>query len=169
MAKPPQEVLEAVEEGQTLRGWIANSYAQVEYLLGDIIIRSHSLPEYDCIKDRLPHRPEKRISKVKQILEMEGYFSQYSVEINWIMEAFEHSQPTRHLLMHGFCSAFHTPDGDFGLQFRKWHRDGDQDVEIQRLFRLADLQYERAQFDHVADRALQLAHKIHEELGLTGQ
>jgi hypothetical protein len=165
---PPNEVVAAIEEGQRLRGWIANGYAQVEYLLGDIIVRSHDLTEYEPLKQRLPHRPEKRIAMVRKILDVDGYFSKYHDEIEWLIEAFEFHQQTRHLLVHGFCTAHHTPDGDFGLQFRKWHRDGDNDSEIQRIFRLVDLEYERAQFTHVAERALSLALKIHEELGLVG-
>jgi hypothetical protein len=165
-ALPPEEVIAAVEEGQRLRGWITNGYAQVEYLLGDIIVRSHDMEEYETLKERLPHRPEKRIAKVKQILEVDGYFSKHRDEIKWLIEAFEFHQQTRHLLVHGFCTAYHTPSGDFGLQFRKWHRDGANDIEIKKTFRLIDLEYERTQFTHVAERALSLAREVHEELGL---
>jgi hypothetical protein len=166
---PPGEILAAIEEGQRLRGWIANGYAQVEYLLGDIIVRSHEMEEYKALKERLPHRPEKRIAKVRQILQVNGYFSKHLDELEAIIGAFEFHQATRHLLVHGFCSAHHTPTGDFGLQFRKWHRDGANDTEIKKTFRLTDLEYEKAQFTHAAERALSLAHKIHEELGLIGE
>ena len=165
---PPDEVLASIEEGQRLRGWIANGYAQVEYLLGDIIIRSHALDEYKDVKERLPHRPEKRIAMVRKLLEVDGYFSRHKTEIGWLIETFEFHQQTRHLLVHGFCTAHHTPSGDFGLEFRKWHREGASDVEIKKTFRLTDLEYERAQFTHAAERALSLAHKIHVELGLIG-
>ena len=168
-ALSPDQVIAAIEEGQRLRGWITNGYAQVEYLLGDIIVRSHDLDEYEEVRERLPHRPEKRIAMVRKILEVDGYFSKHRDEVEWLIEAFELHQQTRHLLVHGFCTAHHTPNGDFGLQFRKWHRDGANDAEIQRTFRLIDLEYERAQFTHAAERALSLAHKIHDELGLIGQ
>ena len=168
MVLPPDHVMAAVEDGQRLKGWIANGYAQVEYLFGEIIARPNDMPEYEAIKDRLPHRPEKRISKIRQILEIEGFFSQYQEEIEWLIEAFEHHQQTRHLLLHGFCTAYHTPAGDFGLQFRKWHRDGDQDTEIRKVFRLVDLEYEKAQFTHAAQRALDLVRNVHEKLGLVG-
>ena len=128
MALPPEEVIAAIEEGQRLRGWITNGYAQVEYLLGDIIVRFHEMQEYEALKERLPHRPEKRIAMVKKILEVVGYFSKHRDEIEWLIGAFEFHQQTRHLLVHGFCTANHTPSGDFGLQFRKWHRDGANDT-----------------------------------------
>ena len=169
MALPPDHVMAAIEEGQRLKGWIANGYAQVEYLLGEIIARANEMPAYEVIHARLPHRPEKRIAKVKQILQIEGFFSAYGDEIKWLVEAFEFHQPTRHLLLHRFCTAYHTPDGDFGLQFRKWHRDGDADTEIKKIFRLIDLEYERAQFTHAADRALALVQEVHHQLGLVDQ
>ena len=168
-AAPPEEVLAAIEEGQRLRGWITNGYAQVEYLLGDIIVRSHGKEEYEVVKGRLPHRPEKRIAMVRKILEIDGFFSKHREEIEWLIGAFEFHQQTRHLLVHGFCSAHHTPNGDFGLQFRKWHREDENDVEIETTFRLIDLEYERAQFTQAAQRALSLAFEIHDELGLVGQ
>jgi hypothetical protein len=166
MALPPEEIIAQVEEGQRLRGWITNGYAQVEYLLGDVIVRSHHMDEYEALKERLPHRPERRVAKVKQILEVDGYFSKHRHELEWIIGAFEYHQQTRHLLVHGFCSAYHTPSGDFGLQFRKWHRDANNDTEINKIFRLIDLEYEKAQFTHVAQRALSLAREIHQDLGL---
>ena len=165
----PENVRDSLEEGQRLKGWIANGYAQAEYLFGEIIARANDMPEYLEIKDRLPHRPEKRIAKIREILDIEGFFSSYKKEIEWLICAFEHHQPTRHLLVHGFCTVYHTPDGDFGLQFRKWHRDGDRDAEIKKCYRLIDLEYEKAQFAHVADRALTLVRDVHEKLGLIEQ
>jgi len=44
----PALIEQRVEEGQRLRGWIANGYAQIEYFLGDIIVRSLQMPEYDA-------------------------------------------------------------------------------------------------------------------------
>jgi hypothetical protein len=168
MAEPPEHITSAIDDGQRLRGWILNGYAQVEYLLGDIIRLANQMPSYEPCHDRLPHRVEKRIATVRKLLEIEGFFSGYQDEILWIIDAFEASQSTRHFLAHGFCTVFHTPTGDFGLEFRKWHRDGNSDQELRRMFRLIDLEYERAQFTHVAERALALSHNMHGALGLIG-
>jgi hypothetical protein len=165
---PTEHLLQAIDEGQRHRGWIANGYAQVEYLLGDIITKAFKIPEYAALITRLPHRVEKRVKLVRSILDIEGFFSKYHGEITWILEAFEARHETRNLLAHGFCTAYHTPDGDFGLEFRKWHRDGDNDAEMQRTFRLIDLEYERAQLVDVSQRALTLSLQIHSELGLVG-
>ncbi|MEO7550485.1 MAG: hypothetical protein ABIT09_05015 [Croceibacterium sp.] len=140
----------------------------MEYLLGDIITTSHGIGDYSAIRERLPHRVERRIAKVHQILEIDGFFSAHRDEINWVIDAFESHHQTRNLLAHGFCTAYHTPDGDFGLEFRKWHRDGDNDRELIQTFRLIDLEYEKAQLTDLSQRALHLAFRIHDELGLVG-
>ena len=162
------QIVDAIEEGQRLRGWIANGYAQIEYLLGDIVTNAFKMPEYEALAMRLPHRVEKRIATVRSILEFEGYFRSHSDEIRWVLDAFEDHHQTRNLLAHGFCTAYHTPEGDFGLEFRKWHRDGDRDAEMKRTFRLVDLEYEREQLKHVSQRALALSFLMHQELGLVG-
>lgn len=168
MGLPPEQIMSAVEEGQRLRGWILNGYAQVEYLFGDIIRLANGMPDYASCHARLPHRVEKRIAKVRELFEIDGSLSAYKAEVDFIIEAFEASQQTRHLLAHGFCTAYHTPDGDFGLEFRKWHRDGEADRELVRTFRLIDLEYERAQLTNVAEQALALSFKMHSDLGLVG-
>lgn len=168
MELPHEDVRAAVDEGQRLRGWITNGYAQMEYLFGEIIVRANEMSEYFALVERLPHRPEKRIDKIREILSVNGFFSQHRQEIEWLIEAFEHHQPTRHLLVHGFCTAYHTPDGDFGLEFRKWHRDGANDTEIKRVYRLINLEYEREQFTYAAQRAIGLVKAVHEQLGLIG-
>ena len=168
MGLPPDQVFEAIEAGQRLRGWIANGYAQVEYLLGDIITKAFQMPEYVAISERLPHRVEKRISKVRQIIEIDGFFARYRDQIDRVIVAFEAHHQTRNLLAHGFCTAYHTPDGDFGLEFRKWHRDADRDTELKRTFRIVDLEYEREQLLDVSKQALELSFAIHQDLGLVG-
>jgi hypothetical protein len=167
-APPPDHVVRSIEEGQRLRGWIANGYAQVEYLLGDIITKAFKMSAYEQLAGRLPHRVEKRISTVRKILGVEGYFLRHKDEIEWILAAFETHHETRNLLAHGFCTAYHTPAGDFGLEFRKWHRDEDRDAEMKRTFRLIDLEYEQTQLVEVSHRALKLSFEIHNQLGLVG-
>jgi hypothetical protein len=36
----PEHVMITLEEAQRLRGWITNGYAQVEYLLNDVIVKA---------------------------------------------------------------------------------------------------------------------------------
>lgn len=164
------EHLAVIEEGQRLRGWIANAYAQIEFFLGDVIVRSLSMNEYQGLGEVLPHGSPDRIRRVRRILEREGVFSEFEADLNSIVDEFENHHETRNLLAHGFCKVLHTPDGDSTFQFRKWHRvEGRQDVQLQRTFRLVDLEYEKAIIVELSQRALGLFFRIHDRLGLVGK
>lgn len=158
-----------IEEAQRLRGWIANAYAQIEFFLGDIIVRSLKLAEYENVGQVLPHGSPDRIKRVRRILEFDGVFSEFRVELSAIMDEFESHHETRNLLAHGFCEFLFTPTGDCGLQFRKWHRVPDrQDALLMRTFRLVDLENEKAIVVELSQRALGLFYQIHHRLGLVG-
>lgn len=165
--QPSEKVIQAVEEAQRLRGWIANGYAQVEFLLGNIIVLSLSMPEYEQVGGVLPHGSPDRIRRVRRILQFAGVFSEFDRELTWILDEFENHHETRDLLAHGFCEVHHTPDGEFGFSFRKWHRVSDRhDAQLQRTFRLTDLEHEKTVIGEISQRALKLSHRIHERLGL---
>ncbi len=166
MALPPEHIQAATEEAQRLRGWIANGYAQVEYLLGDIIIKAFELPEYAELVVRLPHKITNRIDLIEKILATDGFFTPFADEIRWIIEAFILRHETRNILAHGFCTILYTPNEGVGFEFRKWHRDEEQgDVEIIRVYQLVHLEYEKAQLIDVSHRALNLCYEIHHALG----
>ena len=169
MEMPPEHVVNATEEAKRLRGWIANAYAQIEYLLGDIIMNSLGIPKYAEVNGRLPHGSPKRISRVRRLLAIEGYSSKFREEIEWVVNAFEVHHETRNLLAHGFCTIYHTPYADVWFEFRKWHRSDDEDTEMIKLFRVVDLEYEKTQLVHISERALVLSRTIHGDLGLVGK
>ncbi len=164
------EIIAIIEEGTHQRGWISNSYAQIEYLLGDLIIRCRAFPEYAEQTAIFTHSAPKRVKKVRSMLEIEGALTPYATEIVQVLDAFEANHEIRNLLAHGFCEFHHTPDNDAGFVFRKFERGDvqngqDADIAIQRTFRLIDLQYHREQFVHQAQRALEVFSHVHHELG----
>ena len=165
-----EEHVAVIEEAQRLRGWIANAYAQIKFFLGDVIVRSLSMELYQEVGQVLPHGSPDRIKRVRRILDVEGLFSEFRDELSGICDEFEHHHETRNLLAHGFCEFHYTPTGDCGLQFRKWHRvEGRQDAQLQKTFRLVDLEYERTIIVEPSQRTLSLFHRIHDRLGLIGQ
>ena len=165
--EPAEWQKQAINEGQLLRGWIVNSYAQIEFFLGDLIVRSLTLPEYAKLAQTLPHGAPGRIKRVRQILTQGGFFDKFSNEISEIIDEFSNHHETRNLLAHGFCEFHFTKKGDFGLQFRKWHRqEGRQDALLLRTFRLRDLEAQKIELTALAQRALLLFRRIHDSLGL---
>ncbi|MEO7786347.1 MAG: hypothetical protein ABIR77_00775 [Sphingomicrobium sp.] len=155
-----------LEESQRLRGWIANSYANVEFMLGDLIVRCRQFPIYDALTKTMPHDATKRIRRVRQILEIDGALSPYAAGLEDLLANFELRHETRNLLAHGFATYHITPEGDAGLTFEKWHRDSDRmDARLVRTFRLVDLAREQADFVQLARRSLSLFYSIHTSLG----
>lgn len=155
------EIIAFIEQATLERGWISNSYAQVEYLLGDLILRCRQFPEYATQTATFTHSASKRVRKVRAILNIDGPLNPYIEQITNILDAFDTNHDIRNLLAHGFCEFHHTPAGDAGLYFRKFQRDNvpeGQNVDIltQRTFRLIDLQYHKGQMIHQSQQALEI-------------
>jgi hypothetical protein len=160
---PINESFEAdIEEGQRLRGWITNAYAQIEFLLGDLILRCRAFPEYGTETASFTHSAPKRARQVRRMLQKAGALKPFAAELTSIIVRFEERHETRNLLAHGFCTYLCTPGGDAGLQFQKWHRQDDRDdAQLIRCFRLPDLVAERDSLVALSEEALQLFSRIH--------
>ncbi len=164
------EIIETIEQATGHRGWISNSYAQVEFLLGDLIMRCRQFPEYAEFTATISHSAPTRVSKVRSMLRVEGPLDPYRSEMTAVLDAFEGNHEVRNLLAHGFCEFHYTPTGDAGLVFRKFERGGKSDNNqadtlITKTFRLVDMHYHREQFVAQAQQALELFAKIHSDLG----
>jgi len=155
-----------IHEAQRLRGWITNSYAQIEFMLGDLILRSRQFSEYDSKTSSLPHGAPDRVKRVRQILSFDGPLSKFSTRIETMLLKFEQGHEVRNLLAHGFCEFLSTTSGDTGIQFQKWHRRaGKPDARLVRCFRLPDLVREERSFVALAEEAMTLFWEIHEYFG----
>jgi hypothetical protein len=164
---PIKESFEAdIEEGQRLRGWITNAYAQIEFLLGDLILRCRAFPEYKLETASFTHSAPKRARQVRRMLQKAGPLNPFAAELTSIIDRFEERHETRNLLAHGFCEYLHTPSGDAGLQFQKWHRQDDRDdARLIRCFRLPDLLAERDSLVALSHEALHLFWRMHRHFG----
>ena len=165
-----EEMIAIINEGTALRGWIANSFAQVEFLLGDLIVRCREFPEYADFTQTISHSAAKRIGKVRSMLNIGGRLAPYAEDLTAMLDTFEGNQGIRNLLAHGFCTFLHTPHDDAGLYFQKFERgDGEAgqvtDVLDHKTFRLIDLRYHKAQMAKQTDDAIILFAKIHADFG----
>ncbi|MBT2187215.1 hypothetical protein [Sphingobium nicotianae] len=162
-----------IEQGTHHRGWISNSYAQIEYLLGDLIMRCRVFPEYAEYTKTVSHSAMTRVGRVRSILALDGPMKQFAGEFIALLDAFEGNHEIRNPLAHGFCEFHHTPEGDAGFIFRKFDRVAaaeadDEGAYIIRTFRLIDLQYHREQLIDQSSQAIQLFHDIHTAFGWAG-
>jgi hypothetical protein len=155
-----------IEEGPRLRGWITNAYAQIEFLLGDLILRCRAFPEYGAETATFTHSAPKRARQVRRMLQKSGVLEPFAAELTSIIDRFEERHETRNLLAHGFCEYLCTPAGDAGLQFQKWHRQEDRDdARLIRCFRLPDLEAEQESLVALSDEALHLFMRMHRHFG----
>jgi hypothetical protein len=90
--------LESVEvfmdEGQRLRGWITNAYAQIEFLVGDLILRCRRFSEYEIEIATFTHSATKRASKVRNMARKAGPLSPLAVDLLSIVDRFEERHET---------------------------------------------------------------------------
>jgi hypothetical protein len=161
------KILANIEEGQNLRGWIANSYAQIEFVLGDLILRCRAFPEYtEEAASRFSDGAADLVKKIRRMLNKSGPLSPYAADLISIIERFEKGHETRNLLAHGFCEYIYTPTGDAGFRFQKWHRQPDRDnARLIRQFRLSDLRAEKDAFVNLSQDAMALFIRIHADFG----
>lgn len=158
-----------LEEFQRLRGWIVNSYAQIEYILGDLILRCRQFSQYDELTQTLPHDATKRVKRIRAICLVEGPISVFAPQLNELLAQFEARHEIRNLMTHGFATYQITAEGDSGLSFQKWHRAPDRiDARLLRTFRLHDLMCERDQSVDLAQVGLKLFYRIHSNFGWVG-
>lgn len=158
-----------IDEGQELRGWIVNSFAQVEYLLGDLILRCRAYPEYEAQTRSLPHGATDRIVRVRKIVDKAGPLANDRDELVAVLQHLEDQQDTRNLLVHGFASVLHTPAGELSFHFQKFHRHPDRiDARLVRTFSLDQLRSERERQAAFAEVAVDLFQRIHNRQGWEG-
>jgi hypothetical protein len=151
-----------IEEGQRLRGWIANAYAQIEFLLGDLILRCRAFPEYAAETASFTHSGAKRARRVGRMLQKAGALKPFAAELTLIIDRFEERHEIRNLLAHGFCTYRYSPSGDAEFEFQKWDRD---DAPLIRCFHLPDLVAERDSLVALSVEALELFMRMHRHFG----
>ena len=159
-------MIDDTDEGQRLRGWITNSYAQIEFLLGDLIVRCREFSEYQLHTGTLPYGGSGRVKKVRLILKKNGPLDRFTDRLLTVINRFDEGHDIRNLLAHGFCVYLHTSNGDAASQFQKWHRQPDRDdAQLIRTFRLSDMASEKKEFVSLANEALCLFKEIHDHFG----
>lgn len=165
----PEGWQEQLEDAQRLRGWIVNSFAQVEFLLGDLILRCREFPAYEEHTRTLPHGASDRIARVRTILNRSGPLDPDANDILAILDHLAAQQDTRNLLVHGFATALHTSSEEMGFHFQKFHRQpGRHDARLIRTFTLDGLRREREDQTAFAEAAVGRFQAMHRRMGWEG-
>lgn len=170
MALSVTEIQAIIAAGTEHRGWIANAFAQIEFLLGDLIVRCRAFPQYNLHTQTVSHSAAKRVTKVRAILAIEGPLSPFAETLEPLLAAFSANQEVRNLLAHGYCEFHHTPTGDAGFYFRKFDRANAEETDndaamLEKTFRLVDLEYHRVQMIALSENAMDLISNMHVVMG----
>lgn len=120
-----QDIETILDEFQRMRGWIVNSFAQVEYILADLVVRCRQFPEYQSLTGEFPYRVETRIAVVRKILKLDGPLSQDRVPLDTQLTEFESMIDLRNLIVHGLATFVHDANRDWAMVFQLWrpHRN----------------------------------------------
>jgi len=101
-----------------LRGAIITSYAQVEYLLADIVLRCQPMAEYSTLPQTFPYKLETRIARVRDIVGMSGPLQKYKDEFEKVITELLKFEELRHFMAHGLLHVRASCVGDHILIYR---------------------------------------------------
>jgi hypothetical protein len=107
------EVHKLIDEALYLRGRIIACYAQVEFLLADLITK---------LEDRFAYRIESRIKGVRRIAELPGYET-YRHDLHRLSDELLIYEEFRHFMVHGFMRAEMDGKGNHRFQILRYTRE----------------------------------------------
>ena len=143
-----------VDEALYLRGRIVAAYAQVEFLLADLVVK---------LDLRFPYLIDKRIKAVKQIAERPGY-SGYKQELDAACEELSSYDDLRNFMAHGFMRMDMDKNGNHRFELLRYDREGEGKFTL----RSATTDIERlrqavADMDEYVSHVIRLFERIYRE------
>ena len=162
---PDEEVI--IHRGMRSRGWIINSYAQVEYMLADAVLRCRSLPAYQHLPATVPYQPSSRGPRFQAVLDAEGPIAEDRDDLQAVLDTFTAAANRRHILVHGFCSVrVQMPVRVPLFHFIKLEPQPGKDDAVQTLIlTIEDLEAIGEATSADATRALTVFQRLHRRMG----
>jgi hypothetical protein len=109
-----------VDEAIYLRGRIISAYAQVEFLLADLVAK---------LEDRFAYLVDARIKGVKKIAELPGY-EIYKDDLASLSDQLLSYDELRHYMAHGFTRMDVDSAGNHQFEFLRYVREGEGKFQI---------------------------------------
>ncbi|MDP3736501.1 MAG: hypothetical protein Q8R02_03870 [Hyphomonadaceae bacterium] len=163
---PPPNAQEFVTVSHSFRGAIVNAYAQVEFMLADLVARCRQLPDYASEISKLPYGVEARAKAIKKLCAMAGPLNQFQNDLVPIADKLLALEEDRHFLTHGFAICEHDKQGNVRLVFRRFvPRSGDEWTPAHRNFTPDELKHLQQTTTVFVSTALETFRRVHVELG----
>jgi len=153
------------------RGWLVNSYAQVEFLLGDLIWQLRSFPEYSTELHAFPLSLDGRVARVTEFCQRDGPLRAHSNDILPLFDRLAQLDEGRQFFVHGYCAFYSTPAGDMAMQFRRFvpPAKGEKKGPVRRkdlIVRPAELAAARDRWALFADTSMKIFRGVYQALRL---
>jgi hypothetical protein len=166
----PHSVRSKVHKAFECKGDITSSYAQIEFLIGDLLQRCSYVAEYGAASN-LSRSTPKRILNVRRLVAMDGPLQKYEKPLIELMNRFEEEHDLRNLIAHGSTTVEFTRAGGAALFiFKIFHREQNSATWTVRseTLTIGMLRQEKEKMVRLANEALQLFMVIHADLGWIG-
>lgn len=148
-------------EAAMLRGIIITSYAQVEHLLADILVRCQLLTAYATLPASLPYRFETRVARVRKIVAMPGPLARYKDEFEQVITELQRFEEIRHFMAHGLLvvniSKYNCPE----LKYRMYRERKEGVEEGLMVTNLTQLHNAALEIARHSQRTVTLFHKVY--------
>jgi len=163
-----EDVKAMIEDCQRLRGWLINSFAQVEFLLGDLPCRAWELPEYARMREPVSIVAKNRMKQTRALLEAPGPLAEYAERLLPLLDRFERYDQVRNFIAHGFCSFDLVPrTREMAMRFRQYVPKKGAAPELLELYLLPkELSDARDEWVRIAAGVVQACHEIYLRFGL---
>jgi hypothetical protein len=125
----PTSLTTIILAAATLRGAIITSYAQIEHLLVDIIVRCQPMPEYAQLPQGFPYKLTTRIARVRKLVGMRGPLAKYQSDFENIVGELQQYEQLRHFMAHGLLVVRNSEDGSHSLTYRMYRETKGPTVE----------------------------------------
>jgi hypothetical protein len=158
-----------IEQMTCDRGWIVNCYAQVEFLIADIIVKSRKFPEYQhLIAGPVPFGINRRSEVIRKLCES-GPLHAHRDTVLPLVDRLLKLEETRHFFTHGFLSVHIERGGKrLGMHLRRYvpPKKGELETRSELLVFPEQMAEERRRWLVYAQTAVELLRKVYDELGL---
>lgn len=151
------------------RGWILNSYAQLEFLAADLIVKSRKFREYKELLDKpVDFGIANRVARIQQLCQY-GPLKQHADAILPLLDRVLKLEETRHYFTHGFMSVHIQRDGKaMAMHLRRYvpPKKGELETRGELLVFPEQLADERARWLVFAQSAVLIFRDVYAALGL---
>jgi hypothetical protein len=146
---------------------LISSYAHVEFLLGDLCLKSWRIAQYRSLESRFPYKSATRERAVSAILSVKnGPLSEFKEGAAPLLQQWRESERDRNMMAHGWMTIEWMQGGEMFVRgtLLKAVSDGKVDVERMR-WSLGTLQAKASRASSYSQAWIKLCHAMHLKMG----